>query len=159
MTVSPIARPLGYEPGLPFLGTGLERYPVRGGGATLIGLEPGDRLEVVDPEGRQNCEVVAFDPSGRDDVAALGSGSSGPARGLEAILSAGSEDARALAAGLRRRNLDAAGCQAIHLFQGDSRPGEAASFTAQRAVTCIVAAPGHAMEPDQQTPPRLRSED
>ena len=53
MSVSPIARPLGYEPGLPFLGTGIERYPVRGGGATLMGLEPGDRLEIIDPEGRE----------------------------------------------------------------------------------------------------------
>ena len=153
MVVSPIARPLGYEPGLPFLGTGIERYPVRAGGATLMGLEAGDRLEIIDPEGRQPCELLVFDGSGRADAGALGVQSTGPAGGLAAMMTADSEDARALAYGLRRRGLDPAGASAVHLFDKDSGPGESASFTAERAVTCIVAAPGEAMEPDQQTPP------
>ena len=30
MAVVPVFQPKGYAPGLPFLGTGTERYPIRG---------------------------------------------------------------------------------------------------------------------------------
>jgi hypothetical protein len=51
MTVESIPRPRGYEPGLPRLGSGVERHAVRGGGATVIRLAQGDRIEVIDPQG------------------------------------------------------------------------------------------------------------
>ncbi len=157
MTVESIPRPRGYEPGLPRLGSGVERHAVRGGGATVIRLDRGDRIEVIDPQGLQRCEVAVFGRDGREDAAALGAVASGPAAGIAAILAGEGEDARRVASRLRRWNValgDTWGdSRAIHLFEGDSRPGEAASFTAQRDAVCIVAAPGAAMAPDQQTPP------
>ncbi|NJO37051.1 MAG: hypothetical protein HC871_04780, partial [Rhizobiales bacterium] len=50
--VSPL-RPKVIEPGMPALDAGVERYTIRGGGAIVIALEPGDRLEITDIEGRQ----------------------------------------------------------------------------------------------------------
>ena len=40
-------------PGLMMLGPGVERYRVTGGGATVLALDAGDELEIVDPEGCQ----------------------------------------------------------------------------------------------------------
>ncbi len=152
MNVVPVQRSESYEPGLPLLGTGRERYPVRGGGAAVIDLLEGDSLEIIDPQGLQLCELAVFGEDGNEDAAALGAVSSGPAKGIAAILSDDSENSRWVAAGLRRQNIRFQDVRAIHLFEGDSRPGESASFTAQRAAVCIIAAPGGPMPPDRQDP-------
>jgi len=150
--VSPL-RSQSYEPGLPLLGTGLERYPVRGGGATVVDLSEGDRLEIIDPEGLQRCELAVFGKDGHEDASALGAVASAPAEGIAGILTGESESARAVAAALRQRGFGLEGIRAIQLFEGDSRPGESASFTAQRAAVCIIAAPGASMAPDRQDAP------
>lgn len=48
-------------PGSLKLETGTERYPVNANGMIVIDLKPGDLLEVIDPQGRQPCEIVLFD--------------------------------------------------------------------------------------------------
>jgi len=153
MNVIPIQRSQSYEPGLPLLGTGLERYSVLGGGTAVIDLCEGDSLEIIDPQGLQRCELAVFGKDGIEDSAALGTDTSGPAKGTAAILSSDREDARAVASSLSQQNVNVGDSKAIYLFEGDSRPGESVSFTAQRDVICIVAAPGNAMAPDQQNPP------
>ena len=40
-------------------------------GAVILHLFPGDRVEVVDREGRQVCDVVAFGAGGKPDLEAL----------------------------------------------------------------------------------------
>ncbi len=62
--LSPAVAPRVLLPGVMSLGNGVERYRVVGGGATVLGLHAGDELEVVDPQGCQQCEVVAFDSGG-----------------------------------------------------------------------------------------------
>ncbi len=153
MNVVRVQRSQSYEPGLPLLGTRLERYPVRGGGAAVIDLSEGDSLEIIDPQGLQRCELAVFGKDGNEDAAALGAVSSGPATGIAAILSDDGESSRSVAAGLRRQHIRLQDSRAVHLFEGDSRPGETASFTAQRAAVCIIAAPGGSMSPDRQDPP------
>ncbi len=153
MNVTPVQRSQGYEPGLPLLGTGLERYPVRGGGAAVIDLSEGDRLEIIDPQGLQRCELAVFGQDGKEDASALSAVSSGPAKAIAAILTDGSESSRSVAGGLGRQNIRFEDTRAIYLFEGDSRPGETASFTAQRAAVCVIAAPGGSMSPDRQDPP------
>ena len=61
-----------WEPGLFARAPAIERYRVAGGGLTLIALEPGDTLQVIDIEGLQPCELLAFDRLGRTTLAALG---------------------------------------------------------------------------------------
>jgi aminomethyltransferase len=117
MNVVPVQRSESYEPGLPLLGTGLERYPVRGGGAAVIDLLEGDSLEIIDPQGLQLCELAVFGADGNEDAAALGAVSSGPAKGIAAILSDDSENSRWVAAGLRRQNIRFHDSRAVHLFE------------------------------------------
>ena len=141
------------EPGLRLLPLGTERYRVRGGGASVIMVHPGDRLEITDLEGRQHCEITVFDAQGQNDPTILSTEGVNPATGTVAILADDSEDARLLSAALRKRDITYQDAHAIHLFEGDSLPGEQRDFVAQRKAICIVAAPGGPMRVSEQDPP------
>ena len=141
------------EPGLRRLPPGTERYVVRGGGATVLPLRAGDRLEIVDPEGRQRAELVAFDGKGNADAGILGMRARGAARALAAMVESADEDARRVAASLRSRGLDLAGARAAHLFAPDSAPGERETLSAERDGVVFLAAPGGPMRVDAQDPP------
>ncbi|MDZ7788363.1 MAG: hypothetical protein U5K73_09650 [Halofilum sp. (in: g-proteobacteria)] len=70
-------------PGIPTLPAGLERYRVVGGGTMMVPVEGGDRITIIDVEGRQTAEVVAFS-GGRVRPEILGARAGGSASGLEA---------------------------------------------------------------------------
>ena len=96
------------EPGLPRLEPGIERYRVLGGGAVILHLFAGDRVEVVDREGRQACEIAAFASGGKADLAALGLKPGHESHGINRLLrgETGSDDwlsGPQVAAGLRKR--------------------------------------------------------
>src|SRR5262249_23517821 len=147
------ARPRLREPGLPSLEPGVERYRVPGGGAIVVALAPGDGLAIVDREGRQRCEVAAFAPDGREDLAALGLWARAAAHGIKGLIAGDGEEARAFAAALRQHGLALPIGRAASLFDGDSRAGEEVRLTAQRATICILHAPGGPMAADAQDPP------
>ena len=153
MAVVPVFQPKGYAPGLPFLGTGTERYPIRGGGITVIDLFLGDSIEIIDPEGLQRCEMVVFDRSGKENAASLGAKASGLGEDTSRILSGKSDEVRRVVSGLEKRCIELTECKAIHLFDGDSRPGERVTFTADQDAVCVIAAPGNDMSPEIQMPP------
>ena len=53
------------RPGSLKLPADTERYPVNANGMIVIDLNPGDLLEIIDPEGRQQCELAIFDKKGQ----------------------------------------------------------------------------------------------
>ncbi|HUL68395.1 MAG TPA: aminomethyltransferase, partial [Burkholderiaceae bacterium] len=66
-----VSRP--HEPALFASMPGRERYRVTGGGYTVVELQAGDMLEIVDPEGLQAAELAVFDTAlGAPSPAALG---------------------------------------------------------------------------------------
>ena len=135
---------------IPDLPRGVERYRVSGGGAAVIAISAGDRITVIDVEGRQPCEVLAADATGRVDPGLIGGKVSGIADGLRGILASGSESARAVGSGLRRRNIDLGDAEAVRVFGSESVAGSREEFTAQGPGMLIVAAPGNAMAPEAQ---------
>jgi len=146
-------RPRLLVPGLPSLAPGLERYRVPGGGGVAVPLRAGDRLSVIDLEGRQACEIVTFDGAGRGDGRVLDRAAAAQPDGLRAILSGGEDSARALQAALRRRNLSLDTARAVALFGGETPAGAKEELTAEQDGFCIVAAPGGPMRVDRQDPP------
>ena len=60
------------EPGLNVLPPGVERYVVNGGGLTGIQIFPEDEIEIINNEGKQICEIIAFDTKGKCNVSLLG---------------------------------------------------------------------------------------
>ena len=149
-------------PGLMLLGPGVERYRVTGGGATVLALAAGDELEIVDPEGCQPCELVAFDADGQSDPgllevingSAAASAPTDPA--AVGILSAALTDARRVRAGLERVGVDMRAVQAatpLRLLDGDTPANVTARVTALDDVACVVAAPGGPMSAHEGAPP------
>ncbi len=153
MAIVPMFQPKGYAPGLPFLGTGIERYQIRGGGVSVIDLYPDDSIEIIDPEGLQRCECAVFDRDGKEDAGLIGANGNGSAEAIWSILSGPSEDARRVSRRLRQWSIKPQDCGSIRLFDGDSPPGESQRYTAQKNAICLIAAPGAAMAPDGQRPP------
>ncbi|MGI9498432.1 MAG: DUF1989 domain-containing protein [Geminicoccaceae bacterium] len=150
--VSPL-RPKIIEPGMLALDPGVERYQVKGGGAIVVALEPGDRLEISDVEGRQQGELIVFSPDGKSDAGALSAKATRVPRGIQAILGRNTEDSMRVRAGLERHGLDLGRVKAVPLFTPYSPAGESADFTASRPVICAIAAPGEAMSVHDQLPP------
>ena len=148
-----VAPPRLLIPGMRALPAGTERYPISGGGGIVVSLRAGDTLEVIDPQGLQSCEIAVFDEQGIRNLGLIGGNKAVLAQGIAALLSANTDDARVVAAGLQQRNITFAGAQALRIFDGESPPGEKSSFTAQDKGTCIITAPGGPMRVDEQNPP------
>lgn len=137
------------EPGLFARAPNLERYRVAAGGVTLVDLQPGDGLHVIDVEGRQPCALLALDTGGRSALASWG------LRGSTACSVPGR-----IGLALQRRGIDAQALPlAASLWDADSPPGHSRQFVAQDALLVIVAAPAEATAVDRQYRPselRLR---
>ena len=152
MTQPLAGRPRLREPGLFLLQPGIERYRVKGGGATTIALNAGDKATIIDVEGRQRCELVVLSPDGKEDAAALGAKADGKPEGLASLLER-CEANDALLRFFKRQLVEARGVPAVQLFGGDTRPETEETFKAERDVVCVVTAPGRPMQVDEQSPP------
>ena len=148
-----VARPRLLLPGLRALPAGTERYPISGGGGIMVSLCAGDMVEIIDTEGLQHCEIAAFDEHGVCNPGLIGGGDTTHAPGITSLLSADSENSRLIATNLSQRNIELTGAKAVHLFDGDSMPGESTRFTAEAKSVCVIAAPGGPMRVDEQNPP------
>lgn len=149
------SRPRLIQPGLLPLAPGNERYWVRPGGVTALELSPGDELTVVDRFGAQHAEVTVLG-RGREDFEALGLRPDAPA----SVLSSLGEDAARTQDGtavvlqaLAARGLRPDTVRAARLFGQWSPAGSRETFTAQRHLTVVVAAPTWLMSLEDQNPP------
>ena len=141
------------EPGLSALKPGEERHLVRGAGAVVLLLQPGDRIDIVDLEGGQPAEMAVFTVGGAVNSKLLEPVTDEPVTFLARLAAESSEAGRAFAAGLAAHGIVPGSARGARLFGTDSIPGSRATFTAVEPAIVAVLAPGTAMAPDQQTPP------
>ena len=59
------------NPGLRVLPPGVERYVIQGGGIHVFEIFPDDKIEIVNDEGKQICELIVFDSKGKNDLIIL----------------------------------------------------------------------------------------
>ena len=59
------------NPGLRTLPPGVERYFVKGGGLSVIEVLPEDKIEIINEEGKQICEIIVFNAKGKSDLSIL----------------------------------------------------------------------------------------
>ncbi|QPO20276.1 DUF1989 domain-containing protein [Pseudomonas sp. Y39-6] len=131
------------EPGLFARAPNLERYRVAVGGVTLVDLQPGDGLQVIDLEGRQICELLALDASGRSALASWGLSGSSACRVPPRVGQA-----------LKRRGIDAQALPlAAALWDDASPPGHTRQFVAHDRLLVIAAAPAGPTAVDRQYRP------
>ena len=81
------------DPGLRSLPPGVERYLVKGGGLSIISLDPDDKIEITDTEGKQKCEVIVFNKDGKPDCSLLGLKEKNEPKDIKKILSEKNESA------------------------------------------------------------------
>ncbi|HVT53509.1 MAG TPA: urea carboxylase-associated family protein, partial [Dongiaceae bacterium] len=140
------------EPGLPRLDPGIERYRLAGLGGLILHLFAGDRVEIVDREGRQACAVAAFGDDGRPAFDALGLKPDGDASGINRVLKGEGENGPAIARTLRARNIPPRIDRAAILLGGDGRAGQSAILQAQRDLDLVLHAPGPERVTDGELP-------
>jgi aminomethyltransferase len=112
-----------------------ESWWVRPGAATVVEVRAGDRVRVLDPDGGQPAELTVLSPEGRDDAAALGTRADAPAT----VLRSGEDG---FLSQLDARGVKPDDAMAVRLFGPEGQPGDSQSFTAERDVLLVVAAPG-----------------
>ena len=146
-------QPLVLLPGFSLLDAGVERYRISAGGVTVVALESGDRLEILDPEGGQPCEVLAFTPDGSSDPAVIGVRSDGPPTGTQRLLEAPIFDNTRVLRQLEDRNIDLGRATAAYALTADSPPGASVEYIAQARAVVVASAPGTKMTPGGSNPP------
>ncbi len=139
-------------PGLIPREPGLETYRVRAGGVTAVRLGGGDRLDVVDRQGRQPAELTVLGERGADG-GALGLTADAPATVLRGLTRArdDGDGAAAVLGMLAGHGVDPAAATAARMFGEWSPAGARESFTAVRDAVALVAAPGAPMPIDAES--------
>ncbi len=59
------------NPGLRVLPPGVEKYYVKGGGLSVIEVSQEDKIEIINDEGKQVCEIIVFNSKGKSDLSIL----------------------------------------------------------------------------------------
>ncbi len=140
------------EPGLPRLDPGIERYRLAGLGGLILHLFAGDRVEIIDREGRQACAVAAFGADGKPALEALGLKADGDAAGINRLLQGEGENGAEIARALRARDIPLGIERAAVVLGGDGRAEQSATFQAQRDFDLVLFAPGPERITDGELP-------
>lgn len=152
MVAETVERPRILLPGIRRLPPGVERYVVPAAGSVVVTILAGDTLRIVNTEGGQTCEIVAFDNGARQVPGILGRPDSGPASGLAAMLTESGEAARSLLDTLARKGWTSRFDHAVCLFGPGTPAGADEVITVEEDGFVIVAAPGGPMEVSAQWP-------
>ncbi len=131
----------------------LERYWVRPGGATVVAVDEGDELTVIDPAGNQVCELSVLSLDRGEDFGALGVDPDGVGSVVRGLSEMGGPDAELMLLELAGRGLDVSEARAVRLFGDWSPPGARVTLVASRRAVCVVAARGGRMSVDGQDAP------
>jgi aminomethyltransferase len=142
------------EPGLYARAPDLERYRVAAGGLTLVALQPGDSLQVIDLEGQQPCELLALTANGRSALPDWELSGSPSCRFIASRLVDGSAQARRVRQALVQRGVAPRQLPAAaSLWDDDSPAGYSRHFVAGAELLVIVAAPAGLTSVDRQYRP------
>ncbi|MBT6240431.1 MAG: DUF1989 domain-containing protein [Rhodospirillaceae bacterium] len=143
-----LTRPRILRPGVQTLEPGVERFRVRGGGSLTVQVFAGDRLRIIDIEGRQPAEILVLGKD-RGDSSVLGTSASEPSPWFRKII-ASSEGMGKEMAHLGVSQVD---LSTVHLFGHESGANEEMSFMLEMDGVAVIATPDQAMTPGEQTPP------
>ena len=137
------------NPGLMALPPGVERYFVKGGGLSVLEILPEDKLEIINDEGKQTCEIVVFNSKGKSDLSILNLKENSDAGfSKKTILS--DEKITKL---FKRKKFDLNKAKSSTIFDKDCQTGEKIILKSKDKCTVMLAAPGEAMNVHNQNPP------
>ena len=137
------------NPGLRTLLPGVERYFVKGGGLSLIEVLPEDKIEIINDEGQQICEIVVFNSHGKSDLSILSLKENSNADFSKKTISSDEKISKIL----KKKNLDLNNAKSSIIFNDDCVMGEKITLTSKDKCVVMIAAPGNAMNVHEQNPP------
>ena len=137
------------NPGLRILPPGVERYFVRGGGLSVIEVSPEDKIEIINEEGKQICEIIVFNSKGKSDLSILNLKENANADFSKKTI-ANDEKISKL---FKKKNLDLNNAKSSIIFNEDCLMGEKITLTSKDKCVVMIAAPGDAMNVHEQNPP------
>lgn len=134
------------------LGDPVERFRVRPGAVTALRVCGGDRVDVIDPHGRQPAELTVLSA---DPAAVPGTAPDAPASVLRRLAAGPDEEGFAAArilTLLSQHRIDPHAAVATRLFDGRSPAGARAGFGVDADAVVLVAAPAPPMSPAAEDP-------
>jgi len=137
------------SPGLRTLPPGVERYFVRGGGLSIIEVSPEDKIEIINEEGKQICEIIVFNSKGKSDLSILNLKENSNADFSKKTISNDEKIFKIL----KKKNLNLSNAKASIIFNDDCLMGEKITLTSKDKCIVMIAAPGDAMNVHEQNPP------
>jgi aminomethyltransferase len=135
------ARPRLLVPGLVPRDPSRERHRVRRGAATVLLLQPDDRLTIRDLDGGQRAEVTVVDPAG-EAFEGLGLAPDGAATVLRLLARESEREVAQIVSTVAARGVDPSRASAAVLFGPSAPPGSEVVLRAERPdLVVVVGAP------------------
>ena len=113
------------NPGLRTLPPGVERYFVKGGGLSVIEVLPEDKIEIINDEGKQICEIIVFNSKGKSDLSILNLKENANADFSKKTIFSNEKISKIL----KKKNLDLNNAKSSIIFKDDSVMSEKITFT------------------------------
>ena len=137
------------NPGLRTLPPGVEKYFVRGGGLSVIEVLPEDKIDIINEEGKQICEIIVFNSEGKSDLSILNLKENANADFSKKTISRDEKISRLL----KKKNFDLNNAKSSIIFNNDCMMGEKITLTSKDKCVVMIAAPSDAMNVHKQHPP------
>jgi len=137
------------NPGLRTLPPGVERYFVQGGGLSVIEISAQDKIEIINDEGKQTCEVIVFNSKGGCNLSILNLKENGDSNFSKKAITQDEKISKIF----KRKNIDIDKAKSSIIFDKDCLVGEKITLTSKDKCTVMLAAPGKAMNVHEQNPP------
>ena len=137
------------NPGLRTLPPGVERYFVKGGGLSVIEVFPEDQIEIINDEGKQICEIIAFKNNGKPDLSILNLKENGNADFSKKAIAKDEKITKIF----DKKNFDLNKAKSSIIFDNDCLMGEKITLTAKAKCFVLIAAPGDPLNVHEQNPP------
>jgi len=137
------------NPGLRTLPPGVERYHVQGGGINILEIFPEDKIEIINDEGKQICEIIVFNAKGKGDLSILSLKENSNGDYLKKAIN---QDRKILQL-LKKKNLELNKSKSSIVFSEDCPMGEKINLKSKDACIVMLASPGMAMDVHNQNPP------
>jgi aminomethyltransferase len=136
------------NPGLRVLPPGVERYFVKGGGLSVIEVFPEDKIEIINDEGKQICEIIVFD-QGKPDLSILNLKENANADFSKKTIANDEKITKIF----KKRNLDLQKAKSSIIFNEDCLMGEKITLSSKDKCFVLIAAPGDPLNVHEQNPP------
>ena len=137
------------NPGLRTLPPGVERYHIQGGGINILEIFPEDKIEIINDEGKQICEIIVFNAKGKGDLSILSLKENSNGDYLKKAIN---QDRKILQL-LKKKKLELNKSKSSIVFSKDCPMGEKINLKSKDACIVMLASPGMAMDVHNQNPP------